>query len=70
VLDKCFENVCELDLIYHPDTANYILDEIIQGGMIVELNKTELFDAIYEQLGNLNGTSGVRTTNVIKPYPT
>ena len=32
VLDKSFENVCELDLIFHPDKINYILDEIIVDG--------------------------------------
>jgi AP-3 complex subunit sigma len=33
-LDKCFENVCELDLIFHPDRVCYILDEVVQGGMV------------------------------------
>ena len=33
-LDKCFENVCELDLIFHSDKVNYILDEIIMAGMV------------------------------------
>ena len=28
VLDSSFENVCELDLIYHFDRVNYILDEL------------------------------------------
>lgn len=32
VLDKCFENVCELDLIFHVDRVHYILDEIVMGG--------------------------------------
>ncbi|CDJ61906.1 adaptor-related protein complex 3, sigma 2 subunit, putative [Eimeria maxima] len=32
VLDACFENVCELDLVFHYDKINYILDEIIVGG--------------------------------------
>lgn len=31
-IDKCFENVCELDLIFHSDRINYILDEIIMAG--------------------------------------
>jgi AP-3 complex subunit sigma len=31
-LDKCFENVCELDLIFHSDKVNYLLDEIIMAG--------------------------------------
>lgn len=34
-LDKCFENVCELDLIFHPDRVCYILDEVIQGMCVV-----------------------------------
>ena len=25
-LDKCFENVCELDLIFHSDKCHYVLD--------------------------------------------
>ena len=37
-LDKCFENVCELDLIFHSDRVNYILDEIIMAGMVLETN--------------------------------
>mmetsp|Transcript_15855 Transcript_15855/g.23839 ORF Transcript_15855/g.23839 Transcript_15855/m.23839 type:complete len:137 (+) Transcript_15855:1679-2089(+) len=32
-LDKCFENVCELDLIFHSDKVHYILDEIVMAGM-------------------------------------
>lgn len=38
VLDKCFENVCELDLIFHVDKVHYILDEICMGGMVLETN--------------------------------
>ena len=35
-LDRCFENVCELDLIFHAPKVHYILDEIIMGGMVLE----------------------------------
>eukprot|EP00906_Rhabdomonas_costata_P025719 RCo036737 len=45
-LDKCFENVCELDLIFHSDKVHYILDEIIMGGMVLETNKEEILRAI------------------------
>ena len=38
-LDKCFENVCELDLIFHSDKVNYILDEIIMAGMVALLRR-------------------------------
>ena len=37
VLDKCFENVCELDLIFHVDRVHYILDEIVMGGSELKL---------------------------------
>uniref|UniRef100_A0A090XBR0 Putative clathrin adaptor complex small subunit n=1 Tax=Ixodes ricinus TaxID=34613 RepID=A0A090XBR0_IXORI len=35
-LDKCFENVCELDLIFHMDKVHYILNELVMGGMVLE----------------------------------
>ncbi|CEM02675.1 unnamed protein product [Vitrella brassicaformis CCMP3155] len=46
VLDSCFENVCELDLIYHFDKVNYILDEIVMGGMVVETNAEVVMSAL------------------------
>lgn len=36
VLDRCFENVCELDLIFNFDKVFYVLNEIICGGVVVE----------------------------------
>eukprot|EP00397_Hematodinium_sp_SG-2012_P056860 GEMP01070591.1.p2 GENE.GEMP01070591.1~~GEMP01070591.1.p2 ORF type:complete len:101 (+),score=24.64 GEMP01070591.1:323-625(+) len=48
VLDSCFENVCELDLIYHFDKVNYILDEIVMGGMVLETNVDVILQAINE----------------------
>lgn len=48
VLDKVFENVCELDLIFHPDKVNYILDEIVMGGMVLETNLGEVLEAVTE----------------------
>merc|ERR1711933_644371 len=46
VMDSCFENVCELDLIYHFDRVNYILDEIIMSGMVLETNADLVVQAI------------------------
>ena len=70
VLDSCFENVCELDLIYHFDRArgpvgpsfqmilgaarclfvptqvNYILDEIVMAGMVLETNADLILKAV------------------------
>merc|ERR1712137_733927 len=48
VLDSCFENVCELDLIYHYDRVNYILDEIVMGGMVLETNADLILQAVKE----------------------
>ena len=48
VLDKCFENVCELDLIFHSDKVHYILDEIVMGGMVLETNTADILEAIAE----------------------
>ena len=45
-LDRCFENVCELDLIFHADKVQHVLMEIVMGGMVVETNKEEIFRAV------------------------
>ncbi|KAG2184995.1 hypothetical protein INT43_000908 [Umbelopsis isabellina] len=47
-LDRCFENVCELDLIFHFEEVHHILSEIVQGGMVLETNMTEIVTAIGE----------------------
>ncbi|GAA6007231.1 hypothetical protein JCM11491_003054 [Sporobolomyces phaffii] len=35
-LDKCFENVCELDLIFHFDQVHTLLNCIITGGLVLD----------------------------------
>jgi len=49
-LDKCFENVCELDLIFHSDRVHYILDEIVMGGMVLETNISLIMQSIHDQV--------------------
>jgi len=61
-LDKCFENVCELDLIFHGPKVHNILDEIIMGGMVLETSITEILKAIRD-MSRLESTS-------TKPLPT
>ena len=70
-LDRCFENVCELDLIFHSDRVHSILDEIIMGGMVLETNITNIMHAIQEleklssaslSLGSSNSTQ-LQTTD-------
>lgn len=41
-LDRTFENVCELDLIFHSDKVQNVLMEIVMAGMVVETNKEEV----------------------------
>jgi len=48
-LDKIFENVCELDLIFHSDRVHFVLDEIVMGGMVLETNIGEILKGIEEQ---------------------
>lgn len=45
-LDRCFENVCELDLIFNMDKINYVLDEIIVGGLVLETNMADILAAL------------------------
>lgn len=48
-LDKCFENVCELDLIFHVDRVHYILNEMVMGGMVLETNMNEILSRVEDQ---------------------
>jgi len=45
-LDKYFENVCELDLMFNLERAHFILDEMVMSGRIVELNKNQILKPI------------------------
>uniref|UniRef100_A0A7S0CA04 AP complex subunit sigma n=1 Tax=Proboscia inermis TaxID=420281 RepID=A0A7S0CA04_9STRA len=48
-LDKNFENVCELDLIFHSQRVHYVLDEIVMGGMVLETNITNVMNSVLDQ---------------------
>jgi AP-4 complex subunit sigma-1 len=41
-LDKYFENVCELDIMFNLERAHFILDEMVTNGRIVETNKKNI----------------------------
>jgi len=47
-LDRAFENVCELDLVFHFDEVHHILAEIIQGGLVLETNVDEIDSSVQE----------------------
>ena len=41
-LDKYFENVCELDIMFNIEKAHFILDEMVMSGYITETNKANI----------------------------
>ncbi len=49
VLDKYFNNVCELDLIFNFHKVYYILDEILMAGHIQESSKKVVLKAVAGQ---------------------
>ncbi|RLN79761.1 hypothetical protein BBJ28_00010718 [Nothophytophthora sp. Chile5] len=62
-LDKIFENVCELDLIFHSDKVHYALDEIVMGGMVLETNINEVLTAVNE-MNRMDSVSSRRSLQV------
>jgi AP-3 complex subunit sigma len=47
-LDRSFENVCELDLIFNSDKVHYIIDEMVMGGMVLETSMSEICRTVGE----------------------
>lgn len=45
-LDKYFENVCELDIMFNIEKAHFILDEMVMNGCVVETNKANVLKPI------------------------
>ncbi|CAH9057495.1 unnamed protein product [Cuscuta europaea] len=45
-LDKCFGNVCELDVVFNFNKVNAILNEIILGGQVLETSSMEVVKAV------------------------
>ena len=45
-LDKYFENVCELDIMFNIEKAHFIIDEMVNNGQIVETNKVLILNPV------------------------
>ena len=45
-LDKYFQNVCELDIMFNLEKAHFILDEMVMNGCIIETNKANVLQPI------------------------
>ena len=48
-LDRLFENVCELDLIFNFETLHAVLGEMIVGGVVVETGLEKIVKGVREQ---------------------
>jgi hypothetical protein len=45
-LDRLFENVCELDLIFGFETLHAVLSEMIVGGVVVETSLDKIIEGV------------------------
>lgn len=63
-LDRTFENVCELDLIFHSDKVQHVLMEMVMGGMVVETSREEVLRCISDQNKLISGKGGKDSTPV------
>jgi AP-3 complex subunit sigma len=50
-LDRLFENVCELDLIFNFEVLHAALGEMIVGGVVVETNLDKIVTGVRSQGG-------------------
>lgn len=48
-LDRLFENVCELDLIFNFETLHAALGEMIVGGVVVETQLEKVVEGVRAQ---------------------
>lgn len=48
-LDRLFENVCELDLIFNFETQHAVLGEMIVGGVVVETGLDKVVEGVKAQ---------------------
>ncbi|THU70599.1 hypothetical protein C4D60_Mb08t26690 [Musa balbisiana] len=55
-LDRCFKNVCELDIVFNFNKMHTILDEIIFGGQVLETSSERVLKAV-EEISRLEKSS-------------
>ncbi|XP_001630200.2 AP-4 complex subunit sigma-1 isoform X3 [Nematostella vectensis] len=48
ILDRYFESVCELDIMFNIDKVHMLLDEMVMNGHIVETNKNRVLAPVTE----------------------
>mmetsp|Transcript_22878 Transcript_22878/g.25455 ORF Transcript_22878/g.25455 Transcript_22878/m.25455 type:complete len:171 (+) Transcript_22878:22-534(+) len=60
-LDSCFENVCELDIIFSMDKVHYILKEIVMGGMVLDTDMAAILKAYNDQQALVKGENKLQS---------
>jgi AP-3 complex subunit sigma len=58
-LDRLFENVCELDLIFGYETMHATLNEMVVGGVVVETNLEKIVQGVKSQEGSIGKKRGI-----------
>lgn len=48
-LDRLFENVCELDLIFNFETLHAVLAEMVVGGVVIETGLEKVVEGVRAQ---------------------
>lgn len=48
-LDRLFENVCELDLIFNFETLHAALSEMVVGGVVIETQLEKVVEGVKAQ---------------------
>ncbi|KAJ6016023.1 AP-3 adaptor complex subunit sigma [Penicillium herquei] len=62
-LDRMFENVCELDLIFGYETMHAVLSEMIVGGVVVETNIDKIVAGVRSQEGSTGKRKAVQAAS-------
>ncbi|KAB8229771.1 AP complex, mu/sigma subunit [Aspergillus alliaceus] len=62
-LDRMFENVCELDLIFGYETMHAVLSEMIVGGVVVETNIDKIVASVRSQEGSLGKKKAIQAAS-------
>ncbi|EAU36606.1 AP-3 complex subunit sigma [Aspergillus terreus NIH2624] len=62
-LDRMFENVCELDLIFGYETMHAVLSEMIVGGVVVETNIDKIVAGVRSQEGSMGKKRAIQAAS-------
>lgn len=62
-LDRVFENVCELDLIFGYETMHAVLAEMIVGGIVVETNADKIIAGVRSQEGDYGKRKAIQAAS-------